>query len=158
MMTVWCFSINVFYSAVERLIEMKPSLVNAQKKDGYTALHIAAINDRQDSANILILKVGQLPLFITESLKFYCPRYHDFVGPTLARCYQLHWPIISEWCPNVILLIVPTLAPHLGPISTPCHICHLLILIQRRSKVRRIWALLDQRWAKVRTIWLTFYS
>lgn len=42
--------------AVERLIEMKPSLVNAQKKDGYTALHIAAINDRQDSANILILK------------------------------------------------------------------------------------------------------
>lgn len=81
------FSMNVFYSAVERLIEMKHSLVNAQKKDGYTALHIAAINDRQDSATILILKVGQLPLFITETLKFYCPRYHEFVGPTLARCY-----------------------------------------------------------------------
>lgn len=45
------------YSAVERLIEKEPSLVHAKKSDGYTALHIAVINDHQDSANILILKV-----------------------------------------------------------------------------------------------------
>lgn len=49
----------VLYSAVERLIEKEPSLVNAKKSDGYTALHIAAVNDHQDSANILILKVGK---------------------------------------------------------------------------------------------------
>lgn len=54
----------VHYSAVERLIEKEPSLVHAKKSDGYTALHIAVINDHQDSANILILKVRQLLAFI----------------------------------------------------------------------------------------------
>lgn len=48
------------YSAVERLIEKEPSLVHAKKSDGYTALHIAVINDHQDSANILILKVRHM--------------------------------------------------------------------------------------------------
>ena len=54
-----------FFSAVERLIEKEPNLVNAKKSDGYTALHIAAINDHADTANILILKVSRIKVLIT---------------------------------------------------------------------------------------------
>lgn len=66
------FLINVLYSAVEHLIEMEPSLVNAKKSDGYTALHIAAMNDHQASAYIIILKVGQLLVFIHKR-RLTCP-------------------------------------------------------------------------------------
>lgn len=57
--------VGFFFSAVERLIEKEPNLVNAKKSDGYTALHIAAINDHADTANILILKVSRIKVLIT---------------------------------------------------------------------------------------------
>ena len=53
-----------FFSAAERLIEKEPSLVNAAKSDGNTALHITAINDHVDTANILILKVSRIKVLM----------------------------------------------------------------------------------------------
>ena len=44
------------FSATERIVGKAPHLVNVQKDDKHTALHVAAINDHQDIANILLLK------------------------------------------------------------------------------------------------------
>lgn len=44
-------------SAVERILEKSPGIAHVTKSDGFTALHIAAINDHKEIASILILKV-----------------------------------------------------------------------------------------------------
>ena len=47
-------------SAVEQIVKHAKYLVNDQKSDGFTALHIACINDHREAADVLISKVYSL--------------------------------------------------------------------------------------------------
>jgi ankyrin repeat protein len=51
------------------LLEKCPDLVNKTKKDGSTALHVAAINDHREVAETLITKVSKY---------FLCPGLKQF--------------------------------------------------------------------------------
>ena len=48
----------VMCSAVEKIIHRFPQLINDKKDDGFTSLHLAALNDHQDVARVL-LRDGQ---------------------------------------------------------------------------------------------------
>ena len=41
------------YSAVEKILAKSPDLVNMPKEDGFTALHLAALNDHCEVATLL---------------------------------------------------------------------------------------------------------
>ena len=45
------------YRGVEELIKWYPELINVSKKDGFTALHVAAINGYTDIVSLLALHV-----------------------------------------------------------------------------------------------------
>ncbi|VDI78368.1 E3 ubiquitin-protein ligase mind-bomb, partial [Mytilus galloprovincialis] len=47
---------TIFPSATEKLLEKSPELSKTTKTDGFSALHIAAINDHQDVAETLLTK------------------------------------------------------------------------------------------------------
>ena len=51
---IYCF---IFYSAVERIFAKTGNSLNVVKDDGFTTLHIAAINDHREIAKILLTKV-----------------------------------------------------------------------------------------------------
>ena len=54
------YNINLlfhFYSAVERIFAKTGNSLNVVKDDGFTTLHIAAINDHREIAKILLTKV-----------------------------------------------------------------------------------------------------
>jgi ankyrin repeat protein len=55
------YSVN---SATTKLLEKCPDLVNKTKKDGNTALHVAAINDHREVAETLITKVSVFNKFL----------------------------------------------------------------------------------------------
>ena len=53
------FSIQPFcYRAVEKLLTKAGDILNVAKSDGFTTLHIAAINDRREIAKLLLLQVN----------------------------------------------------------------------------------------------------
>ena len=47
-------------SAVQRIIDKYPGLVEIPKEDGFTALHLAAFNNHLDIARCLLLSVCEL--------------------------------------------------------------------------------------------------
>ena len=46
--------------AMEQFIEYRPDLVNLRKDDGYTALHLSALNDHVDVVTTLVECVSAL--------------------------------------------------------------------------------------------------
>jgi len=47
-----------FYSIMEKFVEDYPNLINVPKDDGFTALHLAAINDNLDVVTLLAASVS----------------------------------------------------------------------------------------------------
>ena len=47
-------------SAVQKIIEKYPGLIEVPKEDGFTALHLAAFNNHLDIARCLLLSVCEL--------------------------------------------------------------------------------------------------
>lgn len=52
------FGLFYFRSALRKLIQKAPTLVNVAKSDGFAALHIATINGFKSTAEILISTVS----------------------------------------------------------------------------------------------------
>ena len=48
---------SFIHSAVEKVFAKTGNSLNVVKNDGFTTLHIAAINDHREIANILLKKV-----------------------------------------------------------------------------------------------------
>ncbi len=48
-----------FYSAAKRILQKSRALANAKKADGFTALHIAAVNDHYEVIKVLIDDVSE---------------------------------------------------------------------------------------------------
>lgn len=46
------------YRAVRKILARARQLVDAKKEDGFTALHLAALNDHREVAQVLIREVG----------------------------------------------------------------------------------------------------
>jgi len=53
----------VHFSIMEKFVEDYPNLINVAKDDGFTALHLAAINDNLDVVKLLAASVS-VPVFI----------------------------------------------------------------------------------------------
>ena len=63
-----CFSSDLvfIFSAIRALLATKPHpwVVNEKKDDGYTALHIASLNNHIEVAELLIQQVAKVSYFI----------------------------------------------------------------------------------------------
>lgn len=46
------------YRAVRKILARARQLVDAKKEDGFTALHLAALNNHREVAQVLIREVG----------------------------------------------------------------------------------------------------
>ena len=61
-----------FNSAARKLVTMSPELVNAPKEDGFTSLHLSAVNDHCEIAEIILAQVSpSRSLFSDLSLSIY---------------------------------------------------------------------------------------
>ena len=53
-MISYLWHILVHYSALEHFMRKQPECINLKKDDGYTALHLASLNDHLDVVTALV--------------------------------------------------------------------------------------------------------
>ena len=64
--------VSFICSAVERIFAKTGNSLNVVKDDGFTTLHIAAINDHREIAKILLKKVILLKKKFYRLFRFFC--------------------------------------------------------------------------------------
>jgi len=74
---------------MEKFVEDYPNLINVPKDDGFTALHLAAINDNLDVVTLLAASVS-VPVFIV----YVCLMSGSFIS---LVCYAVGWGWWTEW-------------------------------------------------------------
>ena len=89
------YYINSSISAVEKLLVKLPGIMKIVKSDGTSALHIAAINDHQTVASILITKVCFLNFYSFCLKPIIMTSFFSSISTTGARGTELPPPFFN---------------------------------------------------------------
>lgn len=101
------FNFILFYRAMEQFLRQNPNYANLKKDDGYTALHLASLNDHLDIVTTLAENVSITQLSI--HLSHFRMPVKLIVLPTLFKllyilqCIKVILGLLNDWLVLVLI-------------------------------------------------------